>query len=1075
LAGLLSLAWSAAPAMAAGDASDVIVEVVDAVSGAPVALARVLVAGETGTIGYTDAEGRARFESVATGAYRASVTKRGYAVARSPLFDVTANRSTTVRVRLARPSTGGLQRIGGVTVTSSPARTSREVGQDDALRHLDGSLRDALGDLPGLTGSGDALSIDGNDPSQTGTSVDGVPIPGAGSSLGDRGINADLFAGASASSGAAHGSLGGDVGFRTLQPTRYAQQQATLQYGSDDASSAIVAARGSIRNLGYVVEHAARGRTNPLTGQTFTDESGLTYRHDGDTFASGDLAKLRWSPSLAQTLTVTGSATDETDGLACAQRTALFPCGDGPGLATHRRGAFATLAENATIGATSVFLAGFTSASRDDADLTHAMFAGVPAPQASQTRSYAHGATLNVQLPAGDHHDLALSASAYGLAVDGTSTNVLGTFALGDRLAYRGATLVDRLRPNQRLTFTARAGVNGGRGNASAAGGLDARWQPSRDVAYDLAGSAGDAGATTIVTGAGLPDPRSLTYDCGANIALGNVASVNAARQRSSSLRASAERSGRHAHVALTAWTQRLQGAPVLAAYDAGALGLPSAYVQSVAQLASSPYVCGAGAAPALAFTGFVPADQLNRGATLAGTWEIGAALIAGFASVQSRFVTAGSPLTNALSPVGAQVPDVPLHRAGLVVTEKLGRAVDLLANLSYTAANNANRLPAYTVVNAGLAAPLRAGTLALVGRNLTNRFPGPYVPAADVVAFPRAGAPPLPLLAQPLTPRSVALTYTVRVGRLGSGGTGAGTTDASSEPDGGGEGGGSGVRIAINAREVPNAAPANALTIDPDNAECTPVAARVAQPVLDKVGATRDAAERAKSGGRYPASLRGLPATVLGLRIVYAAYDDGARFAVSIDGPIRQLAPVVNCANLAIAGPDDVTSHHLYRPAGPPKSSFSVIYSPLVGIYLLPGGPPPRGAVRVQATFDPEPTGAPADPFAERTECPASSKPVADAVVAALRTARAAQRAGTPVASTDVVDLVAHGTGTGAWLEVGLKDDLAQSAVLQCLHVAGIPRQHLKSAGIDDTRRYGVLGFADRFGIYQVSPPDER
>ena len=323
LAAVLARLSAGVPARAATDASDIVIDVVDAVTGAPVALARVLVQGEVGLIGYTDADGHARFESIATGAYRAMVIKRGFVTARSPLFDVTRNRTSNVRVRMQRTSV--LKQIGGVSVTSSPARASREVGQDDALRYLDGSLRDALGDLPGVTSAGDGLQIDGNDPSQTGTSVDGVPVAGAGGGLGSRGINADLFGGASVSSGASHGSLGGDVGFRTLQPTRFAQQQATLQYGSDNSSSALLVARGSVRNLGYVVEHATRGRTSPFTGLDFTDATSLTYRHDGDRLLSGDLAKLRWAPSIAQTLTLTATASRGDNGLVCAQFTALFP------------------------------------------------------------------------------------------------------------------------------------------------------------------------------------------------------------------------------------------------------------------------------------------------------------------------------------------------------------------------------------------------------------------------------------------------------------------------------------------------------------------------------------------------------------------------------------------------------------------------------------------------------------------------------------------------------------------------------------------------------------------------------
>ena len=104
LAAAIALLGAAVPARAANDASDIVIDVVDAATGAPVALARVLVQGEAGLIGYTDADGHARFESVATGSYRAMVIKRGFVRARSPLFDVSANRTSNVRVRLQRTS-----------------------------------------------------------------------------------------------------------------------------------------------------------------------------------------------------------------------------------------------------------------------------------------------------------------------------------------------------------------------------------------------------------------------------------------------------------------------------------------------------------------------------------------------------------------------------------------------------------------------------------------------------------------------------------------------------------------------------------------------------------------------------------------------------------------------------------------------------------------------------------------------------------------------------------------------------------------------------------------------------------
>jgi hypothetical protein len=43
---------------------------------------------------------------------------------------------------------------------------------------------------------------------------------------------------------------------------------------------------------------------------------------------------------------------------------------------------------------------------------------------------------------------------------------------------------------------------------------------------------------------------------------------------------------------------------------------------------------------------------------------------------------------------------------------------------------------------------------------------------------------------------------------------------------------------------------------------------------------------------------------------------------------------------------------------------------------------------------------------------------------------------------------------------------------VLQCFHVAGVPRARLLAEGIGDERRFGSLGFADRFGFYLITPP---
>lgn len=1048
LVGVVLLSGSV-PARAADDSSDVVIEVVDATGGAPVSLARVILQGETSSIGYTDADGRARFESQATGAYRAQVGKRGYTSARSSLFDVIARRTTTVRVRLAKVS--AIKQIGSVSVSTAPARSSREVGQDDALRHLDGSLRDAIGDLPGVTTSGDGFAVDGNDPSQTGATIDGVAIPGAGGAFGDRGINADLFAGAGASSGAANGALGGSINFRTLQPTRLPQSQATLQYGSDNSSAAQFATRGSLRNLGYVFEHVDRGRTNGLTGLDFTDLSGFDYRHDGDRFSWGDLAKLRWSPSLSQTLTFTATSTGQTSGDVCQSLTAFVPCGSGPNLYTHQHGSFATLAENAVIGATAVSLTGAVSGSRSDNDQQTATFLGAPAPAGFLTNTLSRGMSLGIMLPAGDRHDLSLNASTFGFTSSGSLLNTLGTFPFSSTSRYESASILDRVRPNQRLTLTASGGVNGGTGT-SALGSLDVRWQPFRDLAYDISGSAGNVGSGIVIGPSALPDPRSLTYDCATGTATGPLSVANAATQRSSTVRASVERSAKRGRLLLTAWSQNLIGAPLLTAVDPATAGVPASYLSTVNAIAASPLVCG-GTPLSLAFTAFNPANQRSSGATVSGTYQAGTALFAGYGSVQSRVVTGGvTPGPSLLAPIGSQVPDTPLHRGGIVGTVKLGRAVDALANISYTAANNPNRLPAYSVVNAGLAMPLREGSLALVGTNLMNRFAGPFV-----TPFATHG---LALPATPLGPRAVGLTYTVRVGRLGSAGSGVGNTDASA-------GDGGEVRIQIRARELPAVIATDALTIDPDNDNCSPIAARVAQPAMDAIGTIRDAAERAKRDGRYPASLARVPTEVAGVRLQYIVYAAGAHYAVSIGGSLLQIATFINCARLATGDRDEFAKRGLYVPAPDSKTPFNVLFSPLVGMYFSFGAV--AGMVRTEARSEPEPATPPSEPFALRAECPAASKPLAEALIAAVRAARDASRAGRPIPSADVAEIVGHGDSP-FWLALKPTDEIGGVVAFACLHIAGIPASHLAAAGIADARRSG-LGFSDRFGFYSIAP----
>jgi hypothetical protein len=243
----------------------------------------------------------------------------------------------------------------------------------------------------------------------------------------------------------------------------------------------------------------------------------------------------------------------------------------------------------------------------------------------------------------------------------------------------------------------------------------------------------------------------------------------------------------------------------------------------------------------------------------------------------------------------------------------------------------------------------------------------------------------------------------------------------------------------------------------------------------MDAIGRIAQTAERAKAGGRYPLALAGGKSVVNGMALEYVAYETGVRYVVTAQGSARAGAAFLNCARLSGGSPEEREQHHLYSPASQAKGVFFIAYAPFVGLYLVPP-PDTRGGVRVDISLEPEPNAPPAEPFAERVPpaCPAGSKPVADALIAAVRAARDAQRNGSQIASTDVADVVARGGANGGWLELTPHDGFAQTAALQCLHVAGIQRAHLAAAGIADARRPGSLGFAERFGFYVVAIPGE-
>jgi len=205
-----------------------------------------------------------------------------------------------------------------------------------------------------------------------------------------------------------------------------------------------------------------------------------------------------------------------------------------------------------------------------------------------------------------------------------------------------------------------------------------------------------------------------------------------------------------------------------------------------------------------------------------------------------------------------------------------------------------------------------------------------------------------------------------------------------------------------------------------------------------------------------------------------YVPYENGLRFVVTASAQLRLSAAFLNCARLSFASSDDREKYHLYFSPSQSKREFFIAFRPSIGIYLVPPPNSMKTTTSATASTDQEPAVPPTDPFAERVPaCPSSAKPLAQAMVAAVRGARAAALRGAPVSPNDVADITAHGTPPSGWLELKPRDPFAGTALLQCLHVAGVSPAHLAATGIADARRHG-FGFSDRFGFYLIASPEK-
>ncbi|MBV8170837.1 MAG: TonB-dependent receptor, partial [Candidatus Eremiobacteraeota bacterium] len=373
-AAFLSL-MSAPPPACADDTGSITIVVTDAATHAPLGLARVLLDGAVLTSELSQPDGSVHFTDVPPGIYRARVIKNGYDSVTSAQFEVLDGRAVSVAVSLAKPS---VKSLGTVTVRSSAVISTTSVNENSAVRKLSSTLTDALGKLSGVTistdSSGDSdaqvtVSLEGHDPSQTSLTLDGVPMNAPGVAGDLRSINSDLFSSAGVNYGPSAGSLGGSVGFRSIDPTLSWQGTLTAAYGTFGNASGILSLSGTTGNIGIALTQASRGTYSALNGLTYLDASGLYYTHAGANDTGGTLFKIRTPLGSAQTITATYVSTDGYNDLICNRFTGPVPCGYGPNNYSDRHLDLATLTDTALVGAVAVQFALFDTDSNYNRDL----------------------------------------------------------------------------------------------------------------------------------------------------------------------------------------------------------------------------------------------------------------------------------------------------------------------------------------------------------------------------------------------------------------------------------------------------------------------------------------------------------------------------------------------------------------------------------------------------------------------------------------------------------------------------------------------------------------------------------
>lgn len=1044
------------------------IRVVDALSQHPIPLVIVDIHGEIDRRAVTDGFGKATLRDVPPGPYVIAATASGYFPGVLQQIDVVPGAQRSVRfalrmlppslrreVQLARPPTIATVRTGA----QAPQAHTDSVSSSSVPTRISDSVLYALGTLPGFSlqpPAGDGgISVGGRSTEETQLSLDGVPLvgPAQGLSLFSSGI----FGGASGDIGTS------SLSFTTPDPTLDWLGRILKDEGDNAVSRLTLSESGTSNRLGMSVAYASvASQTSALNGMRFLDSSGLDYMHDATSHGNAFAVKIRYPTSRSNSLLYSYDVLQQAVPVVCDVYTASVPCGYGPVDRNDISFKVAQLRDSWAGALADGSISLFSSSNATDQDGSGVYDAGVSAPTSSMARSRSLGINLSSAFHVAANYDLRAIWQTMDTRSEYFSESGIGS----DILQYPSVrtselTISAPLIQVRRVTSSVGVSQHSQLGNVADGVTVNVAYRPTNlDTVTARYRSGILSRPTAFRTYVG--SPSGLSFDCTTHTALGAGPSAEGGDTKTSLLGLTWSHAGRRITSEISVTHAVDRNALVDSTVSASSLD-PSlfgpTYLAGLA--AAGDRACGNGSAYTLPdvlldVAGIAPRaayDNYQASAQVAVGPDIVTALSAGI--TLARAYGSSSPIFSTRSTVveGRQLPGRPYATASWSLAYGTGRGPLVLIDANYVSKNNPNALPPYTTVDASLSVPTAHGQLSLSASNLTNVFPGPFATSTNSVALPmQVGSyrPP----AEPLTPRTLWVTYRVQVGRNPE------SLEAMSAN-------GSGRFIRYDASDS-----RGPLDIDRQSTLCGPELVEDTQALFAAIGAYANAIRAAAPNGELPSVYP--DGAYQGLRLIYRR--SGQSFDVLLglapkasraQGRIYQ-KDIFACGTFRTGTLDQARRANLYVPSWSERTTQHLLlgFSPQLGFYDLP-----QLIEEPAVQYLPLPTEPPTDPFALNSSpaCAVDVRPAAATFLDILRNYAKAYFGSGSIERVPGVTFVPRARNGRRWIEIP-DDDGLLGTLMPCLVVHAARAEQLARLDIEATP--GTLAFSPDLGLYLEPSP---